>query len=246
MDNEEKTLSETPNDPYSLKLVDYLIGRVAVLEKRIELLEGKTANSAESGDYLLKELILRSGALDKKLDILIKRTADFSKASGGIEDIGGRSADQNGANKQSGTQSIVAKKRVAVFIDGENISHKKAEEIMEKSANRGQIEFARVYGVQNNNSDKCWIKTSGELNIKHIRLVGGSKKNKVDKKMFEEILNEAKKKDHANTIVIATNDADFVPVVKEIADMGICVIIMGLKSSLSDKMKKACDSFVYL
>lgn len=245
MDDEEKAFSETPNDPYSLRLTEYLIGRIAALEKRIELLEKKSASPAESGDDLLKELISRSDALDKKLDILIERTADISESSG-VEDIGGNSAVQKSDKSEPQTKSTAKGKQVAVFIDGENISHKKAEKIMEKSANRGQIEFARVYGVQNNNSDKCWIKTSGELNIKHIRLAGGSKKNKVDKKMFEEIFNEAKKKDHAETIVIATNDADFVPVVKEVSDMGIHVVIMGLKTSLSDKMKKVCDSFVYL
>ncbi len=39
MDDEEKAFSETPNDPYSLRLTEYLIGRIAALEKRIELLE---------------------------------------------------------------------------------------------------------------------------------------------------------------------------------------------------------------
>ena len=64
--------------------------------------------------------------------------------------------------------------------------------------------------------------------------------------MFEEIRNEAKKKDHVDTIIIATHDTDFIPTIKDVRNMGVNVVIMGLKSSLSDKMKKACDSFIYL
>lgn len=245
MDDEEKVLSEMPNDPYSPKLVEYLIGRIAALERRIELLEGKTASSAESGDDLLKELVSRSDALDKKIDILIERTANVSE-TGSIEDIGGQAAVQNNAQSKPKAKSAAKKKQVAVFIDGENISHKKAKKIIEHANTLGNIDFSRVYGVQNNNSDKCWIKTSGELNIKHIRLAGGSKKNKVDKKIFEEILNEAKKQDHADIIVVATNDGDFAPTVKAVKDMGIHVVVIGLKTAMSDKMKKACNSFVYL
>ena len=241
MDDEQKT----PDDSYSMKLAEYLIGRIAALEKRIELLEGKTASPAESGDDLLKELISRSDALDKKLDILIGRTANVSE-TGGIEDIGGQAVIQDSAESKPQAKSAAKKKQVAVFIDGENISHKKAKKIIEYAGTLGSIDFSRVYGVQNNNSDKCWIKTAGELNIKYIRLAGGSKKNKVDKKMIEEMLNEAQKKDHVDIIIVATNDGDFAPTVKTVNGMGVRIVAVGLKAMMSDKMKKACNSFVYL
>lgn len=234
-------MDDNENQPLpSSKALEYMFKRLLELETRIEQLEEKKSAVPKSENDLLSKV----DSIEKKLDLLIKMTQNIPQTSA-IEDIVGQ-AIQNSAQSKPKAKNTVNQKSVAVFIDGENISYKKAKKIIEHAATLGCIEFSRVYGVQNNNSDKCWIKTSGELNIKHIRLVGGSKKNKVDKKMFEEILNEAKKKDHANTIVIATNDADFVPVVKEIADMGIRVIIMGLKSSLSDKMQKVCDSFVYL
>lgn len=227
MDEEENGFPQTADEPHSLKLIEYLIGRIAALEKRIEFLERKASSPAENGNDLLKELISRSDALDKKLDILI-----------------GQTAEQNKINEQPAVQS--AKKRVAVFIDGENISHKKAKKIIEYANNLGSIELSRVYGVQNNPSDKCWVKASNAVKIKHIRLAGGSKKNKVDKKMFEEILNEAKKKDHADIIAIATNDGDFAPTVQEVQNMGISVVMLGVKSAMSDKIKNVCNSFVYL
>lgn len=237
-DNENKSEDCRALPPSNI--LEYLFKRLLELENRIDRLEEKNAVVSQKENDLLS----KADSIEKKLDLLIGHMQRVSEING-IEDIGGdRTSVQN--KVKSKAQSKPKQSRVAVFIDGENISHKKAKKIIDHANTLGSIEFSRVYGVQNNNSDKCWIKTSGELNIKHIRLAGGSKKNKVDKKMFEEILNEAQKKDHAAVVVIATNDADFVPTVKTVKGMGIRVVIMGLESSLSDKMKKACNSFVYL
>jgi len=249
MDDDRKILSEMQNSRCLPEWGDYIFNRILALEKQIEQLENEKKISAiEDGNALLKELLSKADTLEKKLDMFFERLPIVSGIGCDIiEDIGSSpEACQKNVKTNSQAQSAAKQKQIAVFIDGENISHKKSKKIIEYANSLGHIEFARVYGVQNNNSDKCWIKTSGELNIKHIRLSGDSKKNKVDKKMFDEILNEAKKTGHVSTIVIATNDADFVPTVKTVKDMGIRVVIMGLKSSLSDKLKKACNSFVYL
>lgn len=224
----------------SSNVLEYLFKQLLELETRIEQLEEKNEAVSKEENALLS----KADSIEEKLDLLIKQIQCIPTANG-IEDIGGeRTCVQKETMPKS--KSEAKQKRVAVFIDGENISNKKAEKIIKKSNNQGDIEFARVYGIQNTPSDKCWVKTSQELDIKHIRLGGGSKKNKVDKHMFSEILNEAKKKEHVDTIIIATNDADFITIIKEVRAMGIRVVIMGLKSSLSDKMKKACNSFVYL
>ncbi len=238
-------MDDNENQPLpSSKVLEYMFKRLLELETRIEQLEEKKSAAPKSENDLLKELIARSDALDKKLDILIGHTMNIPETTV-IEDIGGQ-AVQNDAQPKPKAKNTVSPKSVAVFIDGENISHKKAKKVIEQAKSFGTIEFSRVYGVQNNNSDKCWIKTATELNIKHIRLAGGSKKNKVDKKMIEEINNEAKKKNHADTIVIATNDGDFSATVKEINDKGVYITVVGLKTAMSDKLKKACNSFVYL
>ncbi|MBD5128303.1 MAG: NYN domain-containing protein [Ruminococcaceae bacterium] len=217
----------------SSKALDYLFKRLIELEARVEYLEAKNAPKTDN------TLSAKADSIEKKLDMLIGLLQNAPK-SADVEDIGGQVVQNSEQTKPK------AKKQVAVFIDGENISNKKAETIIEKVGNRGQIKFARVYGIQNTASDKCWVKTSQEFGIKHIRLVGGSKKNKVDKHMFGEILNEAKKNDHVDTIIIVTNDADFITTIKEVRDMGVRVEIMGLKASLSDKLKKVCNSFMYL
>lgn len=236
-------MDDNENQPLpSSKALEYMFKRLLEFETRIEQLEENKSAAPKSENDLLKELIARSDALDKKLDILIGHTMDVPETTV-IEDIGG---DLELIPESVESQNDVVKRQIAVFIDGENISNKKAEKIMEKAGNRGHIQFTRVYDVKGTASDKCWVKTSQDFNFKHIRLPGGSKKNKVDKHMFVEIYNEAKKKKHADMLIIATNDTDFIPTIKAVKDMGIRVVIMGLKSSLSDKMKKACDSFVYL
>lgn len=244
MDIEEKTPSEILKDPLSLSLVDYLIGKVAALERRIELLEGKTTTPSENGDEQFKSISSELSALDKKLDKLIKQTANIPETKDEIEDIGDLPATQKTIETQAKSQTT-AQKRIAVFIDGENISPKNADKIMKIATKRGQVQFARVYGLQNN-SGKCWTKIADELNIKQILLAGGTKKNKVDKKIFEEITNETKKKSHVDTIVIATNDGDYAPVIKETLNRGVKVVVTGLKSAMSDKIRKGNTSIVYL
>lgn len=239
MDNNENKPEKDRALPSSNAL-EYLFKRLLVLETRIEQLEEKLSAVPKREN----DLFSKADSIEEKLDLLIKQMQCIPIANG-IEDIGeSRTCVQKESKPKS--KSEAKQKRVAVFIDGENISHKKAKKIIEYAKTLGSIEFSRVYGVQNNNSDKCWIKTSDELKIKHIRLSGGSQKNKVDKKMMEEILNEAKKMSHADIIVVATNDGDFAPTVKAVDKMGVHVVVVGLKAAMSDKMKKACNSFVYL
>lgn len=239
MDDNENKSEDCRMLPPS-NILEYLFKRLLALETRIEQLEEKNEAVSKEENALLS----KADSIEEKLDLLIKQIQCIPIANG-IEDIGGeRTCVQKETNPKS--KSETKQKRVAVFIDGENISHKKAKKIIEYANTLGSIEFSRVYGVQNNNSDKCWIKTSGELNIKHIRLAGGSQKNKVDKKMFEEILCEAGKKDHADIIVVATNDGDFAPTVKAVKDMGIHIVVIGLKKAMSTKMKEACNSLIFL
>lgn len=273
MDNSENTPVREQPDLSGSDIIAYLFKRISALENRIEKLENEKTvfaekesallSKADSADKKLDLLIwqmenLTGGIEDtgktehaKPQSVPVtahqaQSTAKTENLSDGIEDIGKSKPAKPQSIPAAVPQTQSTPKQIAVFIDGENISHKKAADIIEKAKNRGSIEFARVYGIQNNNSDKPWVKTSAQLGIKHIRLAGGSKKNKVDKKMFDEILNETKKAKHADTIIIATNDTDFIPTIENVRSTGVHVIIMGLKSSLSDKMKKSCDSFIYL
>lgn len=75
------------------------------------------------------------------------------------------------------------KKNTALFIDGENISHKKADSILSVVKKQGELYSARVYGLQKDEYTKEWSKKAKEYDIKDIRLCGAPAKDKVDKKM---------------------------------------------------------------
>lgn len=79
------------------------------------------------------------------------------------------------------TQTNAKKKNTALFVDGENISYKKADEIIEYAEAKGCIDFdwVRVYFRQKDPSTEGWGKIPG---LKSIRLFGEPEKDKIDKK----------------------------------------------------------------
>lgn len=221
-------INYTSNGNLSL---EYLLKRIAELEARIERLEGNGTSAYKPENVLLS----KAESIENKLDLLVEK----------VQRLGAAPTKEPSA-KQPKDKKPSKSNTVAVFIDGENITYKKAADIIAKSKSQGLIAFARVYGIQNKASDKGWIQAAGKLKLKHVRLSGGSAKNKVDKKMFEEILAEAKRADGSATIVIATNDKDYVPTVNTVRSLGVRVVGLGLKSMASQKLKKACDEFVSL
>lgn len=70
----------------------------------------------------------------------------------------------------------------ALFIDGENISSKKAEQIQKIANKQGVLGTEKVYGLQ-----KMSVQNLGQirqkLDIKDIRLCGNPEKDKVDNKI---------------------------------------------------------------
>lgn len=155
--------------PFSA-VFDYLFKRILELENRVEELEART----ESPTKAEPAATLNTEGIEKKLDVLLKEVRSIAAANT-VQDIGGSVKKPSKLNT------------VAVFIDGENITYKKAEDILAKSITLGSA-----------------------------------------------------------TIVIATHDKDFVPTVNTVRSLGVRVVGLGLKSMVSQKLKKACDAFMLL
>lgn len=128
---------------------------------------------------------------------------------------------------------------VALFIDGENVSSKKAEIIMAKAKQQGKVESSKVYALQKDEHTKGWTDKAKELGIKGIRLYGSPEKDKVDKKLQK----DAKQKGNADIVCIAASDGGYADSVKELREQGKKVVIIG-ESKTPDKLRKACDKFV--
>ena len=59
----------------------------------------------------------------------------------------------------------------ALFIDGENISSKKAEQIQKIANKQGVLGIEKVYGLQKDECTKSWSDKAKKLDIKDIRSV---------------------------------------------------------------------------
>ena len=131
---------------------------------------------------------------------------------------------------------------IALFIDGENISSKYAEQIMEILSDYGKIAVKKVYGLQKDECTKKWSSKAKENDIKDIRLAGKPQKNKVDKKIIKDIKKTIHGQRNINTVCIVSCDGGYANIIKDIQDNGIMAIAIGTKKA-SKKLKDVCDIF---
>ena len=134
---------------------------------------------------------------------------------------------------------------IALFIDGENISYKYAEQILEIANNIGTIAVAKVYGLQKDESTKKWTEKASENEIKDIRLCGKPEKNKVDNKIIKDMKKVILDHSWINTICIASCDGGYAEVLKELRDLGLTTVAIG-KKNLSNKLKDVCNEIYEL
>ena len=134
---------------------------------------------------------------------------------------------------------------IALFIDGENISSKYAEQILEIANDIGTIAVAKVYGLQKDESTKKWTEKASENEIKDIRLCGKPEKNKVDNKIIKDMKKVILDHSWINTICIASCDGGYAEVLKELRDLGLTTVAIG-KKNLSNKLKDVCNEIYEL
>ena len=118
------------------------------------------------------------------------------------------------------TKSNSTKKKVnaALFIDGENISSKKAEQIQKIANKQGVLGTEKVYGLQKDECTKSWSDKAKKLDIKDIRLCGNPEKDKVDNKIKKDVNREIKNNKSVDVVCIATSDKGYTDTVKELRD----------------------------
>ena len=135
------------------------------------------------------------------------------------------------------------KKNLSVLIDGENISAKKAEAIMEVVSKQGELYKAKVYGRQKDDYTKNWSNKAKKCGIEDIRLMGGPSKDKVDKKIQKDAKTIVRQDKNVDVVCIATNDAGYVESIRDLRSKGKRVIGIGGKQA-PEVLRKSCSSFV--
>ena len=135
------------------------------------------------------------------------------------------------------------KKNTELLIDGENMSYRNADTIMDVVASQGILFEAKVYGRQKDMRTRRWSEEARKHGLKDIRLYGGPQKNKVDDKIIRDakrILNHDK---NIDIFVIATSDSDYVDIIKELRTSGKRVVVVGDRNA-PDSLRNSCNKFI--
>ena len=135
------------------------------------------------------------------------------------------------------------KENTALFIDGENISCKKINAIMNAAKQQGVLSSKRVYGLQNDNRTRRWSDKAREYGIADIRLFGGPEKNKVDKKIQKDMKREIIQHKNVDIVCLVTSDQDYVATICELRSCGKRVVVIG-EDRAPDQLRNACSVFI--
>ena len=156
------------------------------------------------------------------------------------------SVSQESKKKTNQRKRTVGKKEnVALYIDGENISSKKAKQIHKIASEQGVLGTENVYGLQKDARTRSWSDEAKNFVIKDIRLCGNPEKDKVDKKIQRDVKKEIKNNKSVDIVCIATSDKGFTETVKELRRQGKRVVGIGEKKA-PKKLRDACSAFIEL
>lgn len=136
-------------------------------------------------------------------------------------------------------------KTIALYIDCENISYKRLDQIIEQLSSYGEIIIRRAYGNWQKEVLKGWSKelqNHAVRRIHHDEYVTG--KNASDIDMTIEITETLLTK-NIDIFALATSDSDFTPLVTKLREHGKTVLCFG-ESKATQLFKKICSNFVCL
>jgi len=135
-------------------------------------------------------------------------------------------------------------KKIALFIDCENISHKHMETIIEELAGYGEVNIRKAYGDWKNPSLNGWNEKLFDYSLEPIHQPPyTTTKNATDIKMTVDIMKVMCQNASIDFIALATSDSDFTPLVTEIKSQAIQVIGFG-EEKTCNVLQKACSEFI--
>lgn len=151
---------------------------------------------------------------------------------------------KNAQKQQKQSVAQVAKKvNTALYIDGENISYKKADRILQVARKEGKLGIVRVYGLQNDDATRGWTQVTNGKNIRDIRLPGPPDKNKIDSKIKKDIHGNLSKERNIDIICIATSDGGYADIIRELKNKHKRVIVIG-ENKAPASLRSAGSRFV--
>jgi uncharacterized protein (TIGR00288 family) len=137
-------------------------------------------------------------------------------------------------------------KRVAVFIDAENLSADYAELIRDHAASYGDIAISRVFADWTNDNSKSWHNKSKELAFKQEQQAVTVKgKNTNDIALVIRAMSTLIDR-NIDVYVIVSNDSDFIGLAQELKEREKLVIGLGVEGKVSKPYENSFNEFIYL
>jgi uncharacterized LabA/DUF88 family protein len=132
-------------------------------------------------------------------------------------------------------------KRIAVLIDGENISHRQFERIFNKLEELGTLVTRRIYGGWARPNMGGWQAIAKKFAIKPV-LNLHDRKNSSDHVLMMEAVDLFLQQPQLDAFCIVSSDSDFSALCYRLRDLGKTVIGIGEKKSAQD-YRQSCSEF---
>lgn len=141
-------------------------------------------------------------------------------------------------------------KRIGLFVDGPNILRKEfdidLDKLREEIKKRGRINAAKVF--MNQFASEKLIEAVASQGFEPVISLGGEQKDEgrsdIDVAMAVSVMESLNY--GLDTIILATRDADFLPLVQSAKERGVEVIVMGMEPGFSTALKNAADEVMDL
>ena len=139
---------------------------------------------------------------------------------------------------------FLSKNKIAVFIDGDNLSPDNADFIVDYANHLGSVSIKRVYGTPS--TIVSWTSKCKKLGLRLVNFYNTKPgKNGADIALAIDAVLYASKS-WISKVIIASNDSDFLPLALKLKEMGKEVYSMGIGTNYSEPYKAVCDYYVPL
>ena len=137
------------------------------------------------------------------------------------------------------------KKRIALLIDCDNVSHTAIEGVLEELAKHGTVNVRHAHGDWNSPSLSGWADKLHPHAIRPMQQFAYSKgKNATDSAMIIDAM-DLLYSDNVDAFALMTSDSDFTPLVLRILESGFPVYGFGAKKT-PKPFVDSCSPFIYI
>jgi uncharacterized protein (TIGR00288 family) len=132
--------------------------------------------------------------------------------------------------------------KIALFIDGDNISHKDASLIINEVKSYGKIILSMVYADWSTPERQGWLVSARKNGITPIQCDIIHGKNSSDIKLAIDVMSELHRTPHITTYFIVTSDSDYRHLISEIKKADKLIYCIGSKIA-NEALQNICDIY---